>query len=57
MQIINNLPNKTSCGFDGISTIVLKSINPIDPRPAASGRSGDSWARIHESVITRYDRS
>ena len=24
MQIINNLPNKNSCGFDGISTIVMK---------------------------------
>ena len=23
MQIINNLPNKNSCGFDGISTIVI----------------------------------
>ena len=29
MQIINNLPNKTSCGFDGISTIVMKSIKHV----------------------------
>ena len=29
MQIINNLPNKNSCGFDGISTIVMKSINNV----------------------------
>ena len=26
MKIINNLPNTNSCGFDGISTIVMKSI-------------------------------
>ena len=26
VQIINNLPNKNSCGFDGISTIIMKSI-------------------------------
>ena len=31
MQIINNLPNKTSCGFDGISTIVMKSIKHVIP--------------------------
>ena len=29
MQIINNLPNKNSCGFDGISTIVMKSIKHV----------------------------
>ena len=29
MQIINNLPNKTSCGFDGISTRVMKSIKHV----------------------------
>ena len=29
MQIINNLPNKNSCRFDGISTIVMKSIKNI----------------------------
>ena len=29
MQIINNLPNKTSCGFEGISTIVMKSIKHV----------------------------
>ena len=29
MQIINNFPNKTSCGFDGISTIVMKSIKHV----------------------------
>ena len=29
MQIINNRPNKTSCGFDGISTIVMKSIKHV----------------------------
>ena len=29
IQIINNLPNKTSCGFDGISTIVMKSIKHV----------------------------
>ena len=29
MQIINNLPNKTSCGFDGISTIVMQSIKHV----------------------------
>ena len=29
MQIINNLTNKTSCGFDGISTIVMTSIKHV----------------------------
>ena len=29
MQIINNLPNKNSCGFDVISTIVMKSIKNV----------------------------
>ena len=29
MQIINNLPNKNSCGFDGISMIVMKSIKHV----------------------------
>ena len=29
MQIINNLPNKNSCGFDGIPTIVMKSIKNV----------------------------
>ena len=29
MQIINNLPNKNSCGFDGISTIIMKSIKNV----------------------------
>ena len=29
MQIINNLPNKNNCGFDGISTIVMKSIKTV----------------------------
>ena len=29
MQIINNLPNKSSCGFDGISTIVMKSMKNL----------------------------
>ena len=29
VQIINNLPNKNSCGFDGISTIVMKSIKHV----------------------------
>ena len=29
MQIINNLPNKNSCGFDGISTIEMKSIKHV----------------------------
>ena len=29
MQIINNLPNKDSCGFDGISTLVMKSIKHV----------------------------
>ena len=33
MQIINNLPNKNSCGFDGISTIVMKSIKKIILKP------------------------
>ena len=29
MTIITNLPNKNSCGFDGLSTIILKSIKGI----------------------------
>ena len=29
MEIIKNLPNKNSCGFDGISTIVMKSIKNV----------------------------
>ena len=29
MQIINNLPNKNNCGFDFISTIVMKSIKNV----------------------------
>ena len=29
MQIINNLPDKKHCGFDGISTIVMKSIKSV----------------------------
>ena len=29
MQIINNLPNNNSCEFDGISTIVMKSIKHV----------------------------
>ena len=29
MTIITSLPNKTSCGFDGLSTIILKSIKCI----------------------------
>ena len=33
MQIINNLPNKNSCGFDGISTIVMKSIKNVILKP------------------------
>ena len=33
MQIINNLPNKDSCGFDGISTIVMKSIKNVILKP------------------------
>ena len=33
MQIINNLPNKNSCGFDGISTIVMKSIKNVTLKP------------------------
>ena len=28
MKIIINLPNKTSCGFDGLSTKLLKLIEP-----------------------------
>ena len=33
MQIIINLPNKNSCGFDGISTIVMKSIKNVILKP------------------------
>ena len=33
MQIINNLLNKNSCGFDGISTIVMKSIKNVILKP------------------------
>ena len=29
MTIITNLPNKNSCGFDGLSTRILKSIKGI----------------------------
>ena len=29
MEIIINLPNKNSCGFDGISTIVMQSIKHV----------------------------
>ena len=29
MQIINTLPNTNNCGFDGISTIVMKSIRNV----------------------------
>ncbi len=29
MTIITNLPNKNSCGFDGLSTTILKSIKDI----------------------------
>ena len=32
-QIINNLPNKNSCGFDGISSKLLKLIEPAIVKP------------------------
>ena len=33
MTIITNLPNKNSCGFDGLSTTILKSIKGIIIKP------------------------
>ena len=33
MTIITNLPNKNSCGFDGLSTRILKSIKGIIIKP------------------------
>ena len=33
MTIITNLPNKNSCGFDGLSTTILKSIKCIIIKP------------------------
>ena len=33
MTIITNLPNENSCGFDGLSTTILKSIKDIIIKP------------------------
>ena len=33
MTIITNIPNKNSCGFDGLSTTILKSIKGIIIKP------------------------